>query len=239
MKLPMRSPLYSLIALLLLSLRSGAVSPDQLSDFSRYQVILDKKSFGTPPPVAVTPVVPPVINTGPSWINDYRMTMLITQNDGTFRVGLVNSKTNESLTFSSDKNRARGTDKLMLVSTDPAKKMATISKAGDVQTISLEDPSVAAPPAAPTKTPTIGRMPSRPGPPTVLSSGRPQRPAPPAPPQPQQERLSGAELEKHLQEYQMEVLRKNLPPLPVQLSPENDAKLVQEGVLPALEAEGQ
>ena len=50
---------------------------------------------------------------------------------------------------------------------------------------------------------------------------------------------TGAELEKHLQEYQMEVIRGgNLPPLPVQLTPENDAKLVAEGVLPPVDEEG-
>ena len=50
---------------------------------------------------------------------------------------------------------------------------------------------------------------------------------------------TGAELEKHLQEYQMEVIRGgSLPPLPVQLSPENDAKLVAEGVLPPVDEEG-
>ena len=50
---------------------------------------------------------------------------------------------------------------------------------------------------------------------------------------------TGEELEKHLQEYQMEVIRSgNLPPLPVQLTPENDAKLVAEGVLPPVDDAG-
>ena len=50
---------------------------------------------------------------------------------------------------------------------------------------------------------------------------------------------TGEALEKHLQEYQMEILRGGtMPPLPVQLSPENDAKLVEEGVLPPVDEEG-
>lgn len=50
---------------------------------------------------------------------------------------------------------------------------------------------------------------------------------------------TGEALEKHLQEYQMEILRDGgLPPLPVQLSPENDARLVAEGILPPVDEEG-
>ena len=36
----------------------------------------------------------------------------------------------------------------------------------------------------------------------------------------------------------MEVLRKGMPPLPVPLTPEMDAQLVSEGVLPAMDANG-
>ena len=49
---------------------------------------------------------------------------------------------------------------------------------------------------------------------------------------------SGEELERHLQNYQMEVIRQGLPPLPVQLSPERDAQLVEEGFLPAVDEDG-
>jgi len=47
-------------------------------------------------------------------------------------------------------------------------------------------------------------------------------------------------LEKHLQEYQMEVIRAKGelgPPLPIQLTKEMDDQLVAEGVLPAVEKE--
>lgn len=53
--------------------------------------------------------------------------------------------------------------------------------------------------------------------------------------------LQGAELEKHLQEYNLELIRKAAkgepagPPLPIQLTPEQDQKLVEEGVLPPQE----
>ena len=49
---------------------------------------------------------------------------------------------------------------------------------------------------------------------------------------------TGEELERHLQDYQMEVIRQGLPPLPVQLTPDRDAQLVAEGLLPPLDEEG-
>ena len=49
---------------------------------------------------------------------------------------------------------------------------------------------------------------------------------------------SGEELEKHLQNYQMEVIRQGLPPLPVQLTADRDAQLVSEGFLPPVDEEG-
>ena len=57
-------------------------------------------------------------------------------------------------------------------------------------------------------------------------------------PEVQQPLLTGEELEKHLQDYQMEVIRQGMPPLPVQLSPDRDAQLVAEGFLPPVDEEG-
>jgi hypothetical protein len=51
-------------------------------------------------------------------------------------------------------------------------------------------------------------------------------------PPPVQPRYTGEELTKHLQEYQMEVIRQGLPPLPIPLTPEMDKQLVTEGFLP-------
>jgi hypothetical protein len=46
-----------------------------------------------------------------------------------------------------------------------------------------------------------------------------------------------AEINGHLQNYQMELIKQGLPPLPIPLTPESDAKLVDEGVLEPLPAE--
>ena len=59
------------------------------------------------------------------------------------------------------------------------------------------------------------------------------KPLPPPPP-----KYSGEELQGHLQKYNMELIRAaargetNTPPLPIPLTPEQDAQLVREGILP-------
>lgn len=51
-------------------------------------------------------------------------------------------------------------------------------------------------------------------------------------------RLSGEALEKHLQEYQMQLIRQGQPPLPIPLTPDMDNQLVNEGILPPQEQDG-
>jgi len=47
---------------------------------------------------------------------------------------------------------------------------------------------------------------------------------------------TGEELEKHLRDYQMDVIRKGLTPLPIPLTQEMDDQLVKEGVLPPVQS---
>jgi len=47
--------------------------------------------------------------------------------------------------------------------------------------------------------------------------------------------LEAKAVEAHLQQQQMEAIRKGLPPLPIPLTPEMDAQLVAEGVLPPVD----
>lgn len=49
---------------------------------------------------------------------------------------------------------------------------------------------------------------------------------------PEEQEKRRAEIRKNLKEYQMEVIRSGMPPLPVPLTREMDDQLVQEGVLP-------
>ena len=68
----------------------------------------------------------------------------------------------------------------------------------------------------------------------------PPKQPPPAQPttpklSPEEQRIRREEIRANLQEYQMEVIRQGMPPLPVPLTPEMDAQLVEEGVLPPQE----
>jgi hypothetical protein len=48
-------------------------------------------------------------------------------------------------------------------------------------------------------------------------------------------KLTGEKLQERLREYNMDLIRKGDLPLPIKLTPEEDAQLVKEGVLPPIE----
>lgn len=211
---------------------AAALPSPALQDFSHYEVILQKQIFGKPPP---EPVAAPVAATppGPSWITDYRLAMLVDEGAGKVRAGLVHLRDNSTVSLGiNEKHESTG---IQLLSADIAQSSAVFVKGADKQTITMAAvgavPVAAAAPAA-----TPGRLPQG-GPGRRFGSGR-TMPPPPAPAQPVEPKLTGAALEAHLQEYQKEVLRKGMPPLPVALTPENDAQMVQEGVLPPIDAQG-
>ncbi len=62
----------------------------------------------------------------------------------------------------------------------------------------------------------------------------PPAPKPPPAPKlsPEEQKIRREEIRRNLQDYQMEVIRKGMPPLPVPLTPEMDDQLVSEGILP-------
>ena len=47
-------------------------------------------------------------------------------------------------------------------------------------------------------------------------------------------KYTGGALRQHLQEYNEEAIRQGLPALPIELTPEQDQRLVAEGVLPPM-----
>ena len=68
---------------------------------------------------------------------------------------------------------------------------------------------------------------------------KPPPPKPVKPPEPklspEEQRLRREEIRANLQDYQMEVIRSGMPPLPIPLTQEMDDQLVSEGVLPPAE----
>ena len=68
---------------------------------------------------------------------------------------------------------------------------------------------------------------------------KPPKPVKPPEPQlsPEEEAVRREEVRENLRQYQMEVIREGMPPLPIPLTQEMDDQLVSEGVLPAMDEE--
>jgi len=199
--------------------------PDSVSaDFGRYQVILDRKPFGEPPPPEV---VPQVINPRDSFAANLRMSALLEDDDGGVRIGLVDMKSNRSF-FLSVGQTEEGVE---LVSADYEDEEAVVRKGAEMAVIKLQSgeiqPLTPAQQQARLAAPKSSRM-SYAQRREARRKAREQKP----PPEP---KYKGEELERHLQEYQMEVIRQGLPPLPLPLTQEMDDQLVQEGVLPPIQ----
>jgi hypothetical protein len=217
------------IMVIMMTMSSPALGSND-PGFARYQVILDKVPFGQPPPVKA-PVAPPAPArpVGPTWAEGYRMTMLMVDDDDQPRIGLVNVKENYSFTLGA---KDAPIDGIRLQSVDYKNMTARVDKGGDVQTIAMQEVSampVAAKPPSPTANTSATSVRDK----YLQRRAELQKKSSRPPVQP---KYTGEELEQHLRDYQMEVLRKGLPPLPVPLTPEMDNKLVEEGVLPPLEA---
>lgn len=192
-------------------------------DFSRYQIILDRKPFGAPPPEAP----PPAPSPSESFARHLRMSALLETDDGEVRIGLINLQNNKNFFLTVGQSE----DDIELVSASYENEEAVIRKGSEMAVIKLQSGEIQ--PLSPAEqqarltAPQVQRM-SYAERRALRQQQRQQEP----PPEP---KYKGEELERHLREYQMEVIRQGLPPLPIPLTPEMDAQLVAEGVLPPLE----
>jgi hypothetical protein len=195
------------------------------TSFERYQVILDRKPFGNPPPVVQEQPVQ-TIPPEQSFARTIRMSALVEQDDGSIRVGLFDSQGNKSYLLAEGESE----NGIELVSADYENEEAVLRKGSEMAVLKLSSGEIQA----------LSPQQQQ----ERLNAPRPQRMSyaerraarekarREAPPQP---KYTGEELEKHLQEYQMEVIRQGLPPLPIPLTPEMDDQLVGEGVLPPVQ----
>ncbi|MFH0981197.1 MAG: hypothetical protein V2A79_06645 [Planctomycetota bacterium] len=194
--------------------------------FDRYQVILDRKPFGTAPPAEAAAVTVPAQD---SFAKNLRMSALLELDDGTMKIGLIDQASNKSF-FLAVGDTEEGVE---LVSADYDKEEAVVRKGSEMAVIKLQSGEIQALTPAeqqarlnapPTRRPSYAER-------RLARQQQRQQPAPP----PEPPKYTGEELERHLQEYQMEVIRQGLPPLPIPLTPEMDQQLVQEGVLPPMQ----
>lgn len=208
---------------MILGLSTAAACADT-PDFSRYQVILDRKPFGVAPPPEV---VAPVFNPEQSFAKTLRMCALLEDDNG-IRIGLIDQSNNKNFFLSVGQTE----EGIELVSASYEDEEAVIRKGAEMAVIKLQSGEIQAlSPAeqqARLNAPT-GRRPSYAERRAMRQQQQQQQQPPPTP------KYTGEELEKHLNEYQMEVIRQGLPPLPIPLTPEMDQQLVNEGVLPPMQ----
>lgn len=195
--------------------------------FERYQVILDRKPFGEPPPAPVAPTpAPPPMRPEESFARNLRLSMIIREDTGELKVGIVDLSNNSGMSM----HVGEILNGIELVSADYDAEEAVLRKGSEMAMIKLEGGPV---------------QPINPNQSNPAASQQTARPAPQANRQPRRQRrnisrqvepkYTGEELEQHLKDYQMEVIRQGLPPLPIPLTPEQDDQLVREGILPAVE----
>lgn len=195
----------------------------------KYQAIIDREPFGSPPAVEEEqhPTAMQDATAIAELSKDLRLSMLLADEDGgELRAGLqrVTPKPNEAKGFIlSVGETVQG---IKLVDVDIEKSQALVERNGVSVMFKLD------------KGKAVAEKTSANANPRRLQRRQPQ----PQKPNPEVEawnRMSKAEKEAHrkevrkqLQDYQMEVIRQGMPPLPVPLTPEMDAQLVNEGILP-------
>lgn len=210
-------PMKSVSILLFVSTATAAFAS---SSFQDYQIILDRSPFGEAPSRSSQQSTRPATPPTPT---DYRLSALFEGVDGQIRAGLVNKKTNKSLTLQLEVSE----EGILLVDADFDTNSATITEQGRTFILELTaGPSSI--PAGIEPSSRTDRFADRRR--SLLAKMSTKTPA-----EESQPRLTGEELKAHLQSYQMEVIRNGMPPLPIPLTAEMDDQLVAEGVLDAVE----
>lgn len=201
--------------------------------FDRYEVILIRRPFGEPPSTALVAPPKPVTPPQESFVRDLRLCALSEDDYGELRVGIVNIKTKDSYFLGLGDSQ----DGIEVADADFQSESALLRQGEEEYWISM-DGSAYASGADGGGDVSLQVEPSRATPSRRISYRerlKLRRQAEVERRLQQEPLYVGEELEKHLQTYQMEVIRQGLPALPIPLTPEMDDQLVAEGVLPPLD----
>jgi len=198
------------------------------ASFDRYQIIVDRKPFGDPPPPPKRAEREP-LRQQDSFAKTLRMSTMIELDDGLVKIGLVDLKTKESFFLKEGGEAERD---ISLVQANYEEEEVVLRKGEEMAILKLADD------AFETIAATDKRLQTREERKRRRSSRRARRAA--AAEQVKAEAKVAAQPLKgdawdHLQDYAEEVIRQGLPPLPIPLTVEQDDRLVEEGFLPPLE----
>ena len=223
----------SVFAVLLVGCGAVAGAGPSARPFEDYQVILDRKPFGTPPERSLEPER--VVPVSESFAAQMVLSGIYELDDGNLRVAVTDKRDNTYFALMVGETNEAG---IALIDADYENEEATLQKGDETVVLSMRNPTGGQVLSAAERQEKVKEAAERR---LSYAERRRQRQLerqkmaatpPPAP------TLTGEALEQHLQEYQMEVIRTGQPPLPVQLSPERDAQLVAEGFLPPVDEEG-
>ncbi|MFC1497779.1 hypothetical protein ACFLS1_04790 [Verrucomicrobiota bacterium] len=226
------------ILVLVAGISDAAVRYD---DFSRYQVILDKKPFKEPPPSASDKSKLPLPPPAQSFAKNFRMVTLARKEDGRVQVGFVDSKRKPPMSYLLYVG-GPAEEGIEVVKADFEAETALLRKENEEAWINtsgigaalgqLKTGSSTTQRSSSSVSRKISYSELKARQAAMIRSRREtirHRTV-------QQPKLKGEELDKQLRKYNMDLIRKgNAPVLPIQLTPEEDAQLVKEGFLPPQE----
>ncbi len=193
--------------------------------FDRYQVILTRKPFGAaPPPPPMERPPPPKAD---SFAKSLRLSMIIETDDGSMRVGFVDNRSGRSYML----RAGDAEDGIELISASFDDEEAILRNGDEMALLKLTSGEFTE--IAPSEQ--QGRIEAARNRPSYAERRRQRMEQVQQEQKPIEPKYTGEELTKHLHEYQMEVIRQGLPPLPIPLTPEQDAQLVAEGYLPPVD----
>jgi hypothetical protein len=221
-----------IVAILLLAsaFSAGAAAP-VVRPFEDYQVILDRKPFGAPPDRSLEPER--VVPVSESFAAQMVLSGIYELDDGNLRVAVTDKKDNSYYSLMVGEKSDQGIE---LIDADYEGGEAVLKKGEETVKLTMGGATESAMLSTTELQTRVKQAEER-----RLSYAERrrarmlERQKPLEIPKP---KYTGEELEKHLQDYQMQVIREGLPPLPVQLTPERDAQLVAEGFLPPVDEEG-
>jgi len=197
----------------------------------RYDVILDRSPFGADPLLDAANLEQAAAAAASAAAKELRLCFLLESEGGDIRAGFQNLKAKPGDPKSVTLMVGESFMGMKLLEINLANSQARLESRGKPVIFELS------------KAPAPAKAAAKPQPPKRQFGGGFRRREPPKekPPEPklspEEQRIRREEIRANLQDYQMEVIRSGMPPLPIPLTQEMDDQLVSEGVLPPPEVQ--
>ncbi|MEN7973548.1 MAG: hypothetical protein ABFR47_06900 [Verrucomicrobiota bacterium] len=220
------------------ALAAGMACAEERPEYKpeRYDVIIERSPFGVEPLVETEDPQKKAAAAAAAAAKELRLCFLLESETGEIRAGFENLKAKKGDSRSIILMVGESFMGMKLLDIDLDTSQATLESKG--QSVVFDLTKGAAPAKRPAKkAPT--KQPQRRFGGGFRRKEPPKKPTPPPAPKlsPEEQERRRAEVRANLQDYQMEVIRQGMPPLPIPLTPEMDDQLVAEGVLPPTEGQ--